>query len=162
MSANAPAGIPSRLVKSPRELLAGLLLLALAAIGYFGTLSLNPGHLSAMGPGMMPKITSIGVAVFGVALVAQSLVLDGAGAGVWNLRGIVFVFGAVLIFAATIRDWGLAVAGPLSVIVSAFADRETRLIEIVPFAAVMTIFSAALFKWLLALPIPLLPPLLGF
>jgi putative tricarboxylic transport membrane protein len=71
------------------------------------------------------------------------------------------VFGAVLVFALTVRGWGLAVAGPLAVILSAFADRSTRLVEIVPFAAVMTVFSALLFKWLLGLPIPLLPLLLG-
>ena len=158
MSAEVHAGP----VKSMRELLAGLLLLAMAAVGYFGSLSLSAGHLSAMGPGMMPKITSIGLALFGVALLIQSLVLEGAGVGSWNLRGIVFVFGAVLIFSATIRGWGLGVAGPLAVIVSALGDRGTRLIQIVPFALAITAFSAALFKWLLGLPIPLLPPLLGY
>ncbi len=156
------AAEPAAIVKSPRELLAGLLLLVLAFIGFFGTWSLPSGHLSAMGPGMMPKITSVGLALFSAALIAQSLLVGSAGAGIWNLRGIVFVFGAVLVFATTIRDGGLAIAGPLAVIVSAFGDRETRWIEIIPFAAVMTIFSAALFKWLLSLPIPLLPPLLGY
>ena len=148
-------------VKSPRELLAGLLLLALAAFGYFGTSGLNSGQLSAMGPGMMPKLTSIGLALFGVAVLVQSLLLEGHSTGAWNLRGIFFVFGAVLVFAATIRGWGLGVAGPLSVILSALADRETRLIEIIPFAVAMTVVSALLFKWVLGLPIPLLPPLIG-
>ena len=67
----------------------------------------------------------------------------------------------MLVFAATIRGWGLGIAGPLSVILSALADRETRLIEIVPFAVAMTAVSALLFKWVLGLPIPLLPPLIG-
>lgn len=149
-------------VRSPREALAGLLLLAMAATGYVGTLGLSAGELSAMGPAMMPQITSIGLALFGLALLAQSVLIDGPSSGVWNLRGILFVFGAVLIFAATIRGWGLALAGPLAVIVSAMADRETRLIEIIPFAAVMTVLSAVLFKWVLGLPIPLLPSLLGY
>ena len=158
---NAAEGPPRRVIKSSTELLAGLLLLALAAAGYFGSIGLNPGHLSAMGPGMMPKLTSVGLAIFGVMLVAQSLLVEGASLGAWNMRGIVFVFGAVLVFAATVRGLGLAVAGPLAVIISSLADRDTRLAEIVPFAAVMTIFSALLFKWVLGLPIPLLPPLLG-
>ncbi len=166
MSAQMPAGNtaegpPRHVIKSSRELLAGLLLLALAAAGYFGGLNLNPGHLSAMGPGMMPKITSTGLAIFGVMLVAQSLLVEGAPVGAWNVRGIVFVFGAVLVFAATVRGLGLAVAGPLAVIISSLADRETRLVEIVPFALVMTVFSAFLFKWVLGLPIPLMPLLLG-
>lgn len=148
-------------VKSPRELLAGLLLLAFAALGFFGTSGLNSGELSAMGPGMMPRIASIGLALFGVVLIVQSVLLEGHSTGVWNARGIFFVFGAVLVFAATIRGLGLGLAGPLCVTISALADRETRLIEIVPFAVAMTAVSALLFKWILSLPIPLLPPLIG-
>jgi hypothetical protein len=148
------------LVKSSRELLAGLLLLALAAAGYFGAIHLNAGQLSSMGPGMMPRITSAGLALFGAGLAVQALLTEGPPAGAWNLRGIVFVLGAVLIFAATIRPLGLGVAGPLAVMISALADRQTRLAEIVPFALAITVISALLFKWLLGLPIPLLPFLL--
>jgi hypothetical protein len=150
------------MVKSSRELLAGLLLLVMAATGYFGVLHLNAGQLSSMGPGMMPKIASIALAIFGAVLIAQSMLADGPPAGGWNARGIVFVLGAVVVFAATIRGLGLGVAGPLAMVVSALAARDTRLIEIVPFAFAMTAFSAALFKWVLGLPIPLLPFLLGY
>jgi hypothetical protein len=151
-----------RVIKSPRELLAGLLLLGLAAAGYFGAINLNAGQLSSMGPGMMPKLTSIALAIFGVVLAAQSMTAEGPSVQLWNARGIFFVLGAVLVFAAAIRGLGLGVAGPLAVIVSALADRETRLAEIVPFALAMTLFSALLFKWVLGLPIPMLPFLLGY
>lgn len=167
MSAQAPAEEaakhqPKRLVKSSTELLAGVLLLVLAAVGFFGTLNLNSGQLSSMGPGMMPKITSIGLAMFGSVLIVQSFIAEGPAVQAWNWRGILFVFGAVLVFAATIRGLGLGVAGPLSVIISSLADRDTRLIEIISFALLMTAFSAVLFKWLLGLPIPILPFLLGY
>ena len=158
-SANKP---PKPVVKSSVELFAGLLLLVLAAVGFFGTFKLNSGQLSSMGPGMMPKITSVGLAIFGAVLTVRSFLTEGASAQGWNLRGILFVFGAVLVFAATIRGLGLGVAGPLSVIISSLADRDTRLIEIVPFALAMTAVSALLFKWLLGLPIPILPFLLGY
>ena len=64
----------------------------------------------------------------------------------------------MLVFAATIRPWGLIVAGPLAIIVSSLADKETRPIEIVLFAAVMTAACIGLFKILLRLPIPVFPP----
>jgi Tripartite tricarboxylate transporter TctB family len=167
MSAQAPAETaakqpPKPVIKSTIELFAGVLLLVLAAVGFFGTFKLNSGQLSSMGPGMMPKISSLGLAVFGTVLTVRSFLTEGASAQGWNWRGIVFVFGAVLVFAATIRGLGLGVAGPLSVIISALADRDTRLVEIVPFALLMTVFSALLFKWLLGLPIPILPFLLGY
>jgi Tripartite tricarboxylate transporter TctB family len=159
MSAQAPG---KRVVKSSRELLAGLLLLALAMAGYFGAINLSAGQLSGMGPGMMPKIASIALAIFGVFLIAQSLIAEGPPVEGWNARGILFVLGAVLVFAMTIRGLGLGVAGPLAVIISALAGRDTKLAEIIPFALAMTLFSAALFKWVLGLPIPLLPFLLGY
>ena len=167
MSAQAPAEDagkhrPKRVLKSSTELLAGLLLIGLAAVGPFGTLNLNSGLLSSMGPGMMPKITSVGLAMFGSVLIVQSLIADGPTVQAWNWRGVLFVLGAVLVFAATIRGLGLGVAGPLAVIISSLGDRDTRLIEIIPFALVMTVFSALLFKWLLGLPIPILPFLLGY
>ena len=167
MSAQAPAGDaangqPKQLVKSSTELLAGLLLLGLAAIGFFGTINLNSGQLSSMGPGMMPKITGVGLAIFGSVLVVQSFMTDGPSVQAWNWRGILFVFGAVLVFAATVRGLGLGVAGPLSVLISALADRDTRLVEIILFALLMTAISALLFKWVLGLPIPLLPFVLGY
>ena len=108
------------------------------------------------------------VAVFGVLLVAQGLVLDGDRLQRWHLRGPVFVLGAVLLFAATIRGatlslggltlaippLGLAIAGPLCVVFASLADKETRLVEIVPFAVAITAVSILLFKYLLRLPIP--------
>jgi hypothetical protein len=167
MSAQAPTEgaakhQPKRLVKSSTELLAGVLLLVLAAVGFFGTLNLNSGQLSSMGPGMMPKLTSIGLAIFGSVLIVQSFISEGPSVHAWNWRGILFVFGAVLVFAATIRELGLGVAGPLSVMISSLADRYTRFIEIMSFALLMTAISALLFKWLLGLPIPILPFLLGY
>jgi putative tricarboxylic transport membrane protein len=144
-------------IKAPVEFFAGLFLLAVAALSFYGTINLNIGELSRMGPGMMPAIASAGLALFGAALIAESFIGEGPALEGWDWRGIVFVFSAVVVFALTIRGLGLAIAGPLAVLISALADRDTRLVEIIPFAAVLTIVSALLFKTLLGLPIPLLP-----
>ncbi|WP_088345698.1 MULTISPECIES: tripartite tricarboxylate transporter TctB family protein [Rhodomicrobium] len=157
----AGAGRKSR-IKAPIEFFGGLFLLGLAALGFYGAIDLPGGELSRMGPGMMPRIASAAIAIFGAALIAESFITEGNAPERWHWRGIVFVFGGVLVFSLTIRDFGLAVAGPLSVIISAFGDRETRLVEIIPFAVIMTIGGALLFKWLLGLPIPLMPYLLGY
>src|SRR5262249_49841204 len=108
---------------------------------------------------------------FGILLVAQGLVLDGDRLERWHIRGPVFVLGGVLVFAATVRGatlslgglpvtippLGLVVAGPLCVIFSSLADRETRLLEFVPFAIFIPALSIGLFKYLLRLPIPIFP-----
>jgi putative tricarboxylic transport membrane protein len=149
-------------VKAPTELVAGLFLLALSAVSLYGSLDLHAGELSRMGPGMMPMIASIAVGLFGLVLVGFSFLAEGPPLERWHLRSIFFVFGAVIVFAATIRGFGLAVSGPLAVVISSLADRDTRLVEIIPFAFVLTLVCALLFKWLLGLPIPLMPFLIDY
>jgi putative tricarboxylic transport membrane protein len=68
----------------------------------------------------------------------------------------------VLLFGLTVRPLGLAVAGPLVIIVSGFASSESRLIESVIFGVIMTVFCLLLFKVLLTLPVPVAPWLLGY
>ena len=65
-------------------------------------------------------------------------------------------------FSASVRPLGLAIAGPLALILAAMADPETRLKEIIPFSIVLTAVCILLFKYMLRQPIPLAPFLLGY
>jgi hypothetical protein len=159
------------ILKSPLDFGGGLFLLALAALGYGGAFNLPVGHLSGIGSGLLPKTVAVLVAAFGLLLVVQSLFVEGDVLERWHLRGPVFVLGAVLLFAMTVRgstlgygslsvtvpQLGLIVAGPLCVTVCAFADKDTRLIEIVPFSLLLTALCIGMFKLLLRLPIPIFP-----
>jgi len=80
----------------------------------------------------------------------------------WSIRGPLFVLGAVVAFGMTVRPFGLLVAGPLAVIIAAFASDEVRWGETILFGAVMTAFCIGLFKFALGLPIPLAPWLIGY
>jgi Tripartite tricarboxylate transporter TctB family len=153
------AGPPPRgLIKSPLDFGGGLFMLALAGVGFIGGFNLPFGHLSGIGSGLLPKSVAAMVAVLGLVMVVQSLVVEGDRLEAMGIRGPVFVLGAVLIFAATIRPLGLAIAGPLAILVSALADKDTRPLEIIVFAIVMTLACVGLFKILLRLPIPIFPP----
>jgi hypothetical protein len=80
----------------------------------------------------------------------------------FSLRGTIFVLGAIVAFATTVRPLGLLVAGPLSMLISSMADPDTRPMEIIVFTACMTVGCYLLFKVVLNLPIPVLPPVLGY
>jgi putative tricarboxylic transport membrane protein len=144
-------------IKSPVDLAGGLFLLGIAAAGLVGGYNLPFGTLSGIGSGLLPRVVALLVAVFGVLLVVQSFFVEGDGLDRWAVRGTLFVLGSVLVFAMTVRPLGLVVAGPLAIIVSAFADRDTRPVEVVIFAVVMTLLSGLLFKELLSLPMPFDP-----
>jgi hypothetical protein len=170
-----PEARSSGLIKSQLDLGGGLFLLGLAAVGLAGGFNLPTGTLSGIGSGLMPRAVSILVAAFGALLVVQSFLLEGDKLEKWHLRGPVFILGAVLVFALLIRGstltiggflgipplatikipaLGLIIAGPLSVIVSAYADRDTRFLEVLWFSVVMTLLCGFMFKDVLNLPIP--------
>ncbi len=164
---------PRGLLKSPQDFAAGLFLIAFAAIGFFGAWSLKFGQLRGIGPGLMPKVMAILLAAFGLLLIVTSMTSRGSLLERWSIRGPFFVLGAVLLFAATIRGFdfgggmkmpslGLAASGPLAVMFSAFADPDTRWGEVLIFAIVITALCIGLFKFLLRLPIPIAPWLLGY
>jgi hypothetical protein len=182
MSTRSPdehsGGAGHGLLKSPLDFAGGIFLIALAALGFAGGFNLAFGTLSGIGSGLMPKVVAALVGAFGILLLLQSLVWDGDGLERWHLRGPVFVIGAVLIFAIFIRGstlslggfaglptfasvkvppLGLIVAGPLAVMFSSLADKDTRPAEVVIFAAIMTLLCGLLFKELLSLPIPFDP-----
>jgi hypothetical protein len=159
MSSNEQSSTGQRggLLKSPQDFAAGIFLIVLAAVGILGSLELSFSTTSGVGPGMMPRAVGFLVAIFGVLLVVQGFFVRGEGLDRWSVRGLIFVLGAALAFAWTIRPLGLIVAGPLAVIISAFADRDTKWIEVVVFGVVMTLFCIGLFSYALNLPIPILP-----
>ena len=144
-------------IRSPVNFAGGLFLIAIAAVGYAGAFTLPFGQLSGIGSGLMPKVVAVLVAAFGVVLVLLSVSGDGDRLERWAIRGPIMVLGAVVVFAFTIRSLGLVVAGPLSFIVAALADRDTRPVEVIVSAVLATLACGFLFKDLLNLPIPFDP-----
>lgn len=72
------------------------------------------------------------------------------------------ILDGLAVFGLAVRPLGLAVAGPLLIVVGAFASREVRWGETLVFGALMTVFCVGLFKFALGLPIPLAPWLIGY
>jgi putative tricarboxylic transport membrane protein len=160
-----PGEAPNRTshgIKAPQDFVGGILLIAIAAFALWQSRELAAGSLGAMGPGMLPRGLAVLLGILGMVLAVGALLQPGEELHRWSLRGMVFVFGAVVAFGLTVRPLGLAVAGPLAVIVSGFASEETRWFETIVFGIVMTVFCIGLFKYALGLPIPLAPWLLGY
>jgi Tripartite tricarboxylate transporter TctB family len=156
-----------RLVRSPQSLAGGVLLIALAALALWLTRDLDQGTLTAMGPAMLPRWLAMAVGLSGLALLAFAFVKQGDVLERWSLRGPVFVIGAILAFAITIRPFsfgpfampglGMVIAGPLAIIIGGFATPEARLRDLVILALSLTPFCMVLFGDLLNLPIPVFP-----
>jgi hypothetical protein len=159
------------IIKSQLDLAAGLLLIGLAVVGYLGTLGLRFGQLTNVGPALMPRSVAALIGVFGISMMISSFLSVGPRLERWSFRGPFFVLGSVVLFATTIRgatlslgDWkvvvpqlGLAIAGPLTIFMCALADRESRPVELIVFTVALTAVCIGMFRFLLRLPIPILP-----
>ncbi len=154
-------------IRAPQSLAGGILLMALAALALWLTQDLDQGTLNAMGPAMLPRWLAMAVGLSGLALLAFAFIKQGDVLERWSLRGPVFVIGAILAFAVTIRPFsfgplvipglGMVVAGPLAIIIGGFATPEARLRDLVILALSLTPFCMVLFGDLLNLPIPIFP-----
>lgn len=140
----------------------GVIVCAVGIAAYWLSYDLAIGTLGGMGPGMLPKAMSLLLGALGLLLIVTSFFENGARVPKLSLRGPVFVFGALIAFGLAVRPLGLVAAGPLAIVISAFASDEVRWSETVVSGTLTTLFCILLFKFALGLPIPLAPWLLGY
>ena len=168
---DSPAPAARRgLIRAPQSLVSGLTLIAIALFALWATGNLSQGTLRAMGPAMLPRWLAVGVGLCGLALVVSAFLTDGEPLERWSFRGPLFVAVGILVFALLIRPAqiaiggvsiaspaaGLAVAGPLAMLIGGFGTPDVRPREILIFAVVMTLLCIGLFRYALNLPIPIL------
>ena len=154
--------------RSPRQLLlrrdfaGGLLVIVVAAFAFWQSADLAIGTFGGMGPGMLPRGLAVLLGLLGALLAVDPVLEGGPRLERWSSRAPIFVLGAVVAFGLAVRPLGLVVAGPLAIVISAFASDEVRWPETLLFGALMTAFCVGLFKFALGLPIPLAPWLIGY
>lgn len=141
---------------------AGLAVMAVAGFALWQGADLGAGTLRAIGSGMMPRVLALLFGALGLALLISAAFGPASRLERWTLRGPVMILAAIVMFGLTVRPLGLAVSGPLAILVAAGASPETRWPETLIFAVVITVFCVALFKLALGLAIPLAPWLLGY
>jgi putative tricarboxylic transport membrane protein len=145
-----------------QDFVGGLLIIAVALFAFWQGADLPIGTLGGMGPGMLPRGLAVLLGLLGAWLVLDSFAEEGVALDRWSIRGPVLVLAAMMAFGLAVRPLGLVVAGPLAIVISAFASEEVRWQETILFGALMTVFCIGLFKFALGLPIPLAPWLLGY
>lgn len=148
------AGLPR--IRAPQKLVAGITLVGICAFVLWATEDLSLGTIKFMGPAMFPRSLALLLGVGGVILIVHALLRDGEQLATWSLRGPVLVNAGIILFALTIRQFGLAVAGMLALVVSGFATKEARPREVIVFAAAVTLVCIVLFRYMLDMAVPVL------
>jgi putative tricarboxylic transport membrane protein len=145
-----------------QDFVGGLTIIAVAVFAFWQGWELPMGTFGGMGPGMLPRGLAVLLAGLGAMLCLDAALEGSPRLDRWSLRGPLFVLGAVVAFGMAVRPLGLVIAGPLAIVISAFASSEVRWAETLVVGGIMTVFCIALFKFALGLPIPLAPWYLGY
>jgi putative tricarboxylic transport membrane protein len=149
-------------IRNPRDFYGGLVLVLLALFMLWASSDLPGMRGFAFGPGTAPRIFAIILAVLGLGVMLLGLLTDGPGLEKYAIRGPVFITASTLIFAMTIRHFGLIIASYVSIVVAAFGTTEVRWLETLIWGAVLTAFCCLLFPIALNLPLQLWPYNLSF
>jgi hypothetical protein len=144
-------------IRSPKDFWAGLIFVAIGVGFILLARQYRLGDLHRMGPAMFPTLVGALLAALGAVIALRSFVLDGEPVPRFYARPIGISLLAIVLFGIALQWLGLVAAVAVLVLVGGFAAREVRPLESVALAAVMVVFSVAVFVWLLGLPLPLWP-----
>jgi len=141
-------------VKSPQDLGAGLVFLAIGGAGlYFGN-DLAFGTSARMGPGYFPTLLSIAITIIGLIVGARGLAIVGPPIEPVRLRPLTFILAAILLFGVLIDIVGLALSGVALTVVAAYARREAKPGETLLLGVGLSLFAVLVFVYLLGQPLP--------
>jgi Tripartite tricarboxylate transporter TctB family len=144
-------------IRSPKDFWAGLIFIAIAGAFMLLAQQYRLGDMHRMGPAMFPTLVGALLGAFGVVIALRGLAFDGEPVPRFHARPIGISLLAIVLFGAALQWFGLVAAIGVLVIVGAYAARDVRPLENLVLAAVMILFSVAVFVWLLGLPLPLWP-----
>ena len=108
-----------------QDFIGGLAVIAVAVFAFWQGADLPLGTLGGMGPGMLPRGLAVLLGLLGALLVLDSLPKRGGARSLVDPRPAAGARRGGGVRAA-VRPLGLVVAGPLAIIISAFASDEVR------------------------------------
>jgi putative tricarboxylic transport membrane protein len=144
-------------VKNQQDFYGGMGLIFLGLVAFVASNDLPGMRGFAFGPGTAPRLFAFSLILLSIIAAIMGLVTPGPYVTKYKLRGVVFIIGSILTFAATIRTLGLVIATFVTIVICAAAADDVRWRETVLWAAVLTAFCSVLFPYGLNLPFQLWP-----
>jgi hypothetical protein len=146
-----------RRICSPKDFWAGLIFSATGGGFILLAQQYRLGDMHRMGPGMFPTLVGVLLSGLGAIMVLRAFAVVGAPVPRFQARAIGVTLAAIVAFGLVLQSLGLVAAVAVLVLIGGCAAREARVLENVILAAVLIVFSAGVFVWLLGLPLPLWP-----
>jgi hypothetical protein len=143
-----------------KEIFSGVLMIAFAAA--FAWIILKPtgglslGSARAMGPGYFPLMICVLLAFLGALLLLHGFARGTDNINLVPFRSLLLVSLAPVAFALLVRPLGFIIAVATMVMIAAWSSLRMTLLGAIYITIGMTIFSTALFYYVLKMPVTLL------
>jgi len=144
-----------------KDLLAGLMFIAIGVIFVVGAYNYQMGTAARMGPGYFPRILGVMMAGLGVIVAAIGLknqaqwaATEGIG---WTWKPVIILTAAVVLFGFALPSLGMIIAIIILVMLSGYAAHDKNYKELAMITVIMCLFCAAVFVWGLKLQMKLFP-----
>ena len=144
-------------VQNPQDVYGGMALILLSLIAFVASNDLPGMRGFAFGPGTAPRLFAFALAVLSLGVLVGGLLTPGPEISGYKIRGVIFIIGSILAFAACIRPLGLVIASFATMVICAAAAEDVKWKETVVVAVVVTAFCSILFPYGLNLPFQLWP-----
>ncbi len=148
-------------IKNPKDILAGILFLAIAAVFAYGLRELPIGTAFRMGPGYFPMLLSGLLALLGLFILVNGIRVEGPPIGEIPWRGVLLIILPIAFFGMTLKGLGIIPSLSIAIFGTTLASSHFRLSTALLNTAVLVISSWLIFIKGLGLPISLFGPWVG-
>ncbi|RXG98213.1 tripartite tricarboxylate transporter TctB family protein [Bradyrhizobium zhanjiangense] len=150
-------------IRNQRAFASGALFLAFAIFFFVMALNYPAGTAARMGPGYFPRLLAIVLAAIGLAVMLGAVLRTAERQRLrsWDVKGLAWVTGSVILFALLLFPIGLIGALLVLIVVSSRASPEFAWKGALANAAILIALCLLVFVYGLGLQLPVWPALLN-
>lgn len=148
-------------IRNPKDVLSGLLFLAIAGVFAWQARDLPMGSAVRMGPGYFPMLLSALLGILGLVVLVNGLRFQGEMPRGIAWRALLVLSGVVIFFGFAVRPLGFLPTLAITVFAAATASQMFKLVTALLITVAMVGFAWAVFIKGLGLPLQLIGPWLG-
>jgi Tripartite tricarboxylate transporter TctB family len=148
-------------IRDQRAFASGLLFVAFATFFFVVALNYPAGTAARMGPGYFPRLLAIVLAAIGLAVMLGAVrrAAERQALRRWDMKGLAWVTGSVILFALLLFPFGLVASLFVLIMVSSKASPEFTWRGALANAAILIALCLVVFVFGLGLQLPVWPAL---
>jgi putative tricarboxylic transport membrane protein len=140
--------------RAAQDIAAGAVVVTFGAAVLVALSNIPTAKFQAISAALFPRVCAWALVACGLALLLRGLLRSGKAIAWPRWRGTVLIVLSVVAFGLVAPRFGYAVAGFLTLVISGFATKEARPLQLFIFASGMIAFSVVLFSVVLKVPMP--------